>query len=164
MGYRCANTGRRHPSHYVLKLEIVEADDRVDEAVNVVAGDSGPLEAIAVEHLCGVVVIGFDPAHLMGVAQVVGHEWTQQGDQVGIVHHPFKGFLEFLFLHTFQGDAGVGKAIQDIGKIGVVDVIGMEHGALLGGGGQQHDGFFINWMLSFSQGKVSIFFAKRPIP
>ena len=57
----CANTGRIHPSHYVLKLEVVEADDRVDEAVNVVAGGGGPLEAVTVEHLGGVEVIGLYP-------------------------------------------------------------------------------------------------------
>ena len=108
--------------------------------MDIVAVGRGPLEAVAEEHLSGVGVLGFYPAHLVGGAQVVGHQRSQQGDQVGIVHHPLQGLLEFFPLHAFQRDTRVGKAIQDIGKVRVVDVIGMEYGAILGRRGQQHDG------------------------
>ena len=96
-------------------VEIVKAGDCVDEAMDIVAVGGRPLEAIAIEHLCGVVVVRFYPAHLVGVAQVVGHQRAQQRDEVGIIHHSIQSLLEFLLLHTLQRDARVGKAIQDIG-------------------------------------------------
>ena len=105
-----------------------------------VSSGGGPLETIAVEHLRGVVVLGFYPAHLVGTAQVVSHQRAQQGDEVGIIHHPFQGLLKFVSLHMLQCDASVSKAVQYIGKVRVVNVVRMEYCTILRGHSQQHDG------------------------
>lgn len=59
-----------------LYREVVEADDGVDKAVDVLGCGGRPLEAESVQDLCGVVVGGLNPSHVVAAAQVVGHEWS----------------------------------------------------------------------------------------
>ena len=123
----------------LLNLEVVEADDGVDEAVDVVGGGGGPLEAEAIEDLSGVVVGGFYPAHYVFAADVVGHQGAQERDEVGILHHLLQGLLELSSLYALQGDASLGKAYEDVAEELAVCVAGMEHDALLGRLRQEHD-------------------------
>ena len=83
-----------------LTIEIIEANDGVNKTMDVVTGCDGPLEAESVEYLYRVVVIGFNPSHLVSAAQIVCHQRTQQGDKIGIFHHPIQCLLKLFFLHV----------------------------------------------------------------
>lgn len=54
-----------------LTVEIVKSTDGIYESVNIVAGSCGPLETETVEHLCGVVVVGF---YLNPYQRLVSHD------------------------------------------------------------------------------------------
>ena len=130
-----------------LYREVVEADDGVDEAVDILRGCGRPLESESVQDLCGVVVGCLNPSHFVAAAQVVGHEWTQQGHQFGILHHAVECWLEFFGLNPIHSDASIGKAVEDIGQILAMNIVGMEHNTLAWSGCQQHDGMchLIDW-------------------
>ena len=59
-----------------LYREVVEANDGVDEAVDILGCCGRPLESESVQDLCRVVVGSLNPSHVVAAAQVVGHEWS----------------------------------------------------------------------------------------
>lgn len=121
-------------------IKEIKAYNGIYEPVNVVGSSGGPLETEAVEHLRGIVVGGLYPSHLVTAAEVIGHERSQQGDEVGILHHLVERLLELIVLHTTQMDAGTVESCEDIGQELPVDIVRMEDDTFLRGGGQQHHG------------------------
>lgn len=106
----------------------------------VVGGSGWPLETETVEHLCSVVVGGFDAVYLTVASQIVGHKWSEEGDNIGIVHQIVEPVAELIGFDTLQGDACLGEAIEDIAEELAVGVVGMEDDTLLRCLCQQHDG------------------------
>ena len=104
--------------------------------MDIVSGSRRPLESHTIKHLCGIIVSGLYPAHGVFAAHVVGHQRTQQRNEVRILHHPLKSLLELFGLDTTQFEAGEGETHKDVGKELAMGVAGMEHDALLGCLGQ----------------------------
>ena len=125
---------------YCLHIEIVEAYDGIYEAVNVVGSSRRPLETDAVEHLSGEVVSGFYPACLVGATHIVGHERTNEGDEVWILHHLLQRLLELFSLHALEGDTCLSKTHQNVAEELAMGVAWMEHDALLWCLCELHDG------------------------